>query len=559
MTVITYASKSAFKNLCLNFVLHNYHMRMGRESSKQARYPIRLILRLKRDRLSQLPDTLICHILSHLPIKETVTTSVLSTRWKNLWLKVPSLELIFSIFPNFNAFKSFGDSFFDSNRVSSINNLKLYFDEHDASYLTSWINAFVTRNIQRLYVRRVRGNYFHELPLSLYVCDTLVSLKLFHLTLVNPEFVSLPCLKIMHLNYVWFPNDATFERLVASCPVLEDLKIDVLWNDGRVYRVQSRSLKRLRLLRSSSMVFDSVPGVVIDAPLLCYLRISDHVSETYIVSNLKSNAKLDIHLDFGSEDCGETSVSSRRSHIRSFLPAISKVMDLTISENIFKVIHHYSNLAPLPQFDNMSRLHVTLRVSELKWLPNFLECCPNLKSLIVAFNGDFEKMGSEEMNQISFLLGMTRIVDMTIFMYTSKVIRHYSLLEPLPQFGYMFGYMSHMHVTLSMSLIKWLPIFLESCPKLKSLVLVFLGCEKINQLSFSSVNPKCLLSSLEFVELDAQIMGFDEELLNLAKYFLENSSILQKITVHRNIHGSTYEGLISKFRRRSRLCQVILI
>lgn len=39
----------------------------------------------------------------------------------------------------------------------------------------------------------------------------------------------------------------------------------------------------------------------------------------------------------------------------------------------------------------------------------------------MAFNGDFEKMGSEEMNQISFLLGMTRIVDMTIFMYTSKV------------------------------------------------------------------------------------------------------------------------------------------
>ncbi|CAL9231593.1 unnamed protein product [Arabidopsis halleri] len=476
---------------------------MGRESSKQARYPIRLILRLNRDRLSQLPDPLICQILSHLPIKETVTTSVLSTRWKNLWLKVPSLELIFSIFPNFIAFKSFGDRFFDSNRVSSIHNLKLYFDEHDASYLTSWIDAFVTRNIQRLYVRRVRGNYFHELPLSLYVCDTLVSLKLFHLTLVNPKFVSLPCLKIMHLNYVWFPNDSTFERLVASCPVLEDLKIDVLWNDGRVYRVQSRSLKRLRLLRSSSMVFDSVPGVVIDAPLLCYLRISDRVSETYIVNNLESNAKLDIHLDFGSEDFGETSVSWR-----SFLPAISKVMDLTICENNFKVIHHYSNLVRLPQFDNMSRLHVTLRVSELKWLPNFLECCPNLKSLIVAFNGDFEKMGSEEMNQISFLLGMTRIVDMTIFMYTSKV---------------------------------------------------FLSCEKINQLSFSSVNPKCLLSSLEFVELDAQIMGFDEELLNLAKYFLENSSSLQKITVHRNMHGSTYEGLISKFRRRSRLCQVILI
>ncbi|VYS67939.1 unnamed protein product [Arabidopsis thaliana] len=476
---------------------------MGRKNSKQVRYSNRLIL---INRLSQLSDPLICQILSHLPIKEVVTTSVLSTRWKNLWLSVPSLELIYLIFPNFNTFRSFGDRFFDSTRVSCIHNLKLYFDEHDACYLTSWINAFVTRNIRRLYVRRVRGNYFHELPLSLYVCETLVSLKLFHLTLVDPEFVSLPCLKIMHLNYVWFPNDATFERLVSSCPVLEDLKIDVLWNDGRVYRVKSRSLKRLRLLRSSTMVFDSVPGVVIDAPLICYLRINDRVSETYILNDLESNAKLDIHLDFGSEDFGEPSVSSRRSRIRSFLPAISKVMGLKISENTFKVIHHYSNLAQLPQFDNTSRLHVTLRVSELKWLPNFLECCPNLKSLIVAFNGDFEKMGSEEMNQISFLLRMKRIVDMTIFMYTSKVLLH---------------------------------------------------SDNINQLSFSSV-PKCLLSSLQFVELNAQILRFDGEILNLAKYFLENSSILQKLTLHPNKYGSTYANMLHKFRRRSRTCQFIL-
>jgi len=85
------------------------------------------------------------------------------------------------------------------------------------------------------------------------------------------------------------------------------------------------------------MVFDSVPGVVIDAPLICYLRINDRVSETYILNDLESNAKLDIHLDFGSEDFGEPSVSSRRSRIRSFLPAISKVMGLKISENTFKV------------------------------------------------------------------------------------------------------------------------------------------------------------------------------------------------------------------------------
>ncbi|KAG2275340.1 hypothetical protein Bca52824_057895 [Brassica carinata] len=189
--------------------------------------------------------------------------------------------------------------YFDSTRLSCIHNLKLTIDENEASYLTPWIDALVKRKIQHLCVRRTGGgSSFHEMPLSLYVCETLVSLKLVQLTLVDTEFVSLPCLKTMHLYNNVYPKETTFERLVSSCPVLEDLMIDVLRNDAKVYRVHSRSLKRLRLLRSSSLQSDSVPGVVIDAPLLCSLRINDGVSKMFIVKDMECNAKLDISFDF---------------------------------------------------------------------------------------------------------------------------------------------------------------------------------------------------------------------------------------------------------------------
>ncbi|XP_023637554.1 putative FBD-associated F-box protein At5g53635 [Capsella rubella] len=73
--------------------------------------------RLKEDRLSQLPDPLIiCHILSHLPIKQVVKTSVLSTRWRSLWLWLPSLEMELECWNFSNSFMSFGD------RVSSKRN-----------------------------------------------------------------------------------------------------------------------------------------------------------------------------------------------------------------------------------------------------------------------------------------------------------------------------------------------------------------------------------------------------------------------------------------------------
>jgi len=46
------------------------------------------------DRVSSLPDSIICHILSFLPTKDTVATIILSKRWKPLWLSVVTLDFI---------------------------------------------------------------------------------------------------------------------------------------------------------------------------------------------------------------------------------------------------------------------------------------------------------------------------------------------------------------------------------------------------------------------------------------------------------------------------------
>ncbi|CAH2035440.1 unnamed protein product [Thlaspi arvense] len=53
-------------------------------------------------------------------------------------------------------------------------------------------------------------------------------------------------------------------------------------------------------------------------------------------------------------------------------------------------ICRYMKSEPLPQFVNMSRLHVDLSVSDLKLFPTFLESFPNLKSLIVC-SDDYRK------------------------------------------------------------------------------------------------------------------------------------------------------------------------
>ncbi|CAA7020912.1 unnamed protein product [Microthlaspi erraticum] len=414
---------------------------VDREKSKHARSE-------KSDRFSELPDPLISQILSHLPTKDAVKTSFISTAWRPLWLSIPQLELDSREFADLGSFVKFGDRFFDLARTSSVHKINLTLDsneDEDDSYLASWINAAVKRKIQHLHVRCSSEKRLYEIPKSLYICETLVSLELYKMKMVDAEAFSLPCLKILQLKLIWYLNETTFERLVSSCPLLEEMKILVDLSDLKCYRVKSRSLKKFFFVRTSSpSLRGSVSGVVIDAPLLRLVCIYDNVSDSFLVNNLEHGAKLGLALDFGLKDLDAAGVSSRRNRVRSFLPGISKASSMTIDADTFKLIHDYSESESLPLFRYMTRLSVTLCVSNLNGLPSFLESCPNLEVLNVALNDN------EEMNQSSFfapvvppecLLSSLKVADLDI-----------------PISGY----------AAEMKLVKF---FLENSPVLKTLAL----------------------------------------------------------------------------------------
>ncbi|VVB14608.1 unnamed protein product [Arabis nemorensis] len=96
------------------------------------------------DRLSNLPDFLLCHILLNLPTKDVVKSSVLSKRWRDLWPLVPGLDLKSGHFP---AFVTFVDRFLGFNRRSRLQKLKL----ESQSHVIWWINTVLKRKIQHLH------------------------------------------------------------------------------------------------------------------------------------------------------------------------------------------------------------------------------------------------------------------------------------------------------------------------------------------------------------------------------------------------------------------------
>ncbi|CAL9241175.1 unnamed protein product [Arabidopsis halleri] len=228
-----------------------------------------------KDFISQLSDHLLHQILSLLATKDSVKTSVLSTRWRYIWQRVPGLDLNHTDFRH-KRLKGFVNRFLDLDKKSQISQLKLEFDgrkyKTEGSNFNKWVNSVVTRGVQHLV-----NNYCPiKLPGSISMCETLVHLKLVEVGIHSFDSVSLPRLETMHLVSVWFSSDAALERLISSSPVLQDLYIDKIWN-VEVLRVRSQTLNNLSIdIWKINFHWDKdiqIIGIVIDAPRLKSLSL----------------------------------------------------------------------------------------------------------------------------------------------------------------------------------------------------------------------------------------------------------------------------------------------
>ncbi|EOA15249.1 hypothetical protein CARUB_v10028648mg [Capsella rubella] len=433
--------------------------------------------------ISQLPNHLICHILSFLSTKDAIRASVLSTRWRSLWQLVLGLDLdsldlglafASSQFSTIDDFVVFVDKFFYHHRESCIHKLRLhirtvgYVDY--SSYLTKWIDAATTRRIQHLDLHCDRlFKVAVKIPLSLYTSETLVHLRLVRVILVSTKVVSLPCLKTLHLEFVKYTDETTLEKLISCSPVLEDLSIVKYTEDNaRAIQVRSKTLKRVDI----NQWYDREYGLVIDAPLLQFLRIIAYSTKNIKIINTGLPAKVDI--DANVLSILDPNDLTSRSMMRDFFTSISRVRCLVTSYATTKDIFHYMQLEPLHQFCNLTGLSVICCISSLEMLLNLLKRCPKLESLSL------------------------KLVD---YKETKKA-----------------------------------------------------GV-------ITSTVPSCLVSSLKFVKLEGVLFGCGTE-LNVARYFLENSTLLEKLTLRNDYKEKNVEHVrqtLHAIPRCSCTCTVVLL
>ncbi|KAL5728639.1 hypothetical protein ACHQM5_001703 [Ranunculus cassubicifolius] len=300
-----------------------------------------------RDRLSDLPDDVFYKIISFLDIdtKTLVQASLLSTRWRYLWLS--ALNLNFS--NKGKPISGLVDNVLRLRKESDIYKLSLSFPRyHCVENIGSWITHAVSRNVQEIHITGViiRTVVFSELHVK--------TLKLSHIIINIPKWQ---------------------DDVLLDLPVTEYLVIDHLSaNSFRLLTICAPRLKTLVL----DNVRDQPRSIDIRSPYLAVVKSEGFLYQDFLLENVLSlrKAELSIYMNDLFTQVGR--VIEVLSVLSNAETLTLSVRDFEDSETISKLLHELKKLER--SFGNTRYLEVKSRHNSFSDT-ELLEVFPNVKTI----------------------------------------------------------------------------------------------------------------------------------------------------------------------------------
>ncbi|CAI9117816.1 OLC1v1019301C1 [Oldenlandia corymbosa var. corymbosa] len=314
------------------------------------------------DRISSLPDEILCHMLSFLPTKLGATTGVLSKRWRNVWGSVPVLcfeGLKEADFADLTAvdsdfgfaeseaasFNGFMDRLLRFRGDSRTQKFRLESEYLEPELLYKWMRSL--RNVEELDldIRSFGELNWRDIGFAAASIKTIKLSGDFNLNI--PSDLSFPCLKILHLLYVIYEDDSAIEKLLYNCPVLEELKI-------------------------SRQLWDNVKNFVIYAPLV---KSSSYAPSDHVICFCKQNEGS------GARDNGRNTYYGKI--VCGLFSSISDVKALKIGSFTLESLSDALDIR-LPIYHKLVHLEVNFNgMAGAMLLPSLLGVTPVLETLIL--------------------------------------------------------------------------------------------------------------------------------------------------------------------------------
>uniref|UniRef100_A0A0D3BZN8 Uncharacterized protein n=1 Tax=Brassica oleracea var. oleracea TaxID=109376 RepID=A0A0D3BZN8_BRAOL len=229
-----------------------YYVRIRKRKAKRSKLCRRSVPVCKdiTRSINDLSDELLIKILSFLPTKVAVSTSILSKQWQFLWMWLPKLEYSsLRYYSESSAPREFIDKYLPLHRAPVIERFSLDLSV-EPEYIKRWVEIAVSR-------------YVHDLDIYHIAWFS----WMFPLRLVSPS------LKTLGLHCLMFEDDESLQGLLDICPVLEDLSV-LLRGECSMGEITVivPTLQRLSLSVSWCCYID---GYVIDTPSLKYFKLED--------------------------------------------------------------------------------------------------------------------------------------------------------------------------------------------------------------------------------------------------------------------------------------------
>ncbi|KAJ4750202.1 F-box/RNI-like/FBD-like domains-containing protein [Rhynchospora pubera] len=241
------------------------------------------------DRIGDLPEGILEHILSFLPTKEAVKTSVISKRWRNSWAFSPRIDFSDNEFRSSENFIRFGNMVLLRRETPCLHTFSLschdkFFDKCYFNYIRRWINLVMRFKPRVCCIEAVVPH--SDFLISAFTCESIedMSLKIHKPQIdIIPTTVNLPHIKRLCLNGSYLDEEKT-TRLFTGCPVLEDLTLKGCCGDfSSIFKL--KKLIYLSLIDCRCKGFHPVLPVPTGVDLSCIRRLFITKLHLYEVSS----------------------------------------------------------------------------------------------------------------------------------------------------------------------------------------------------------------------------------------------------------------------------------
>jgi len=333
------------------------------------------------DRLSALPDCVLLRILSRFNTKEDAVTSVLSSRWRHLFLSKTTINLNFCVNGDasevhrlFDLFIRFAIRVLGQQNKAPIRGIRLCVCHFVESFRLGFESllmfiavALSTYRILHIEVLvrmdKTTGPCCVTIPPGMFLSETLDGLRLDLSVGWNvPEFVLFSNLKDLHLLSFRLVDEYSVQRLLQGCPSLDSLVLNMgSLNESeegmevQALRVSSSSLKYLMLswdervesefnvfvesdsLETLLLSLDGRHKVTLDSPNMKFLLISGNVLSLHIIQSFFFIEDVVIETKFPFHVQDDDELSSRAQYASNFFTELQDVRSLSLSEDFMQV------------------------------------------------------------------------------------------------------------------------------------------------------------------------------------------------------------------------------